>query len=164
MAEFLPKNELALIKAQAPKIKSWYELGPGVSILWMMANSKVGVVNYLDENIVRLKDAANKKEKPTIPPGPWSKQEKDQKTRVTLPEAVYLSGQYRMACALLAAIETPNTKIFFQDFLNNEYQKPMLQYLDIEARSGNLVVLKPKKDFNIAAAKKAMDDFSKDSR
>lgn len=75
-------------------------------------------------------------------------------------DLVLIDGRFRVACALWLCLHPKAVKwAFFDDFRNRPHYFCILEFIDILEGADDLIVFKPKKDFNIEKCTKLYEEY-----
>lgn len=66
-----------------------------------------------------------------------------------VPDFVFVDGRFRLSCALQSLLRLPDLKALgFHDFRDRPHYHPILEFTDVIAREGQLVIVAPKPDID----------------
>ncbi|WP_306133278.1 hypothetical protein [Roseivivax marinus] len=81
------------------------------------------------------------------------------------PDFVFVDGRFRLSCALQALLRLPFLPVLgFHDFWDRPHYHTVLEFTDVVERTGQLVILTPKRDMDLRALAIAASATLIDSR
>lgn len=80
------------------------------------------------------------------------------------PDTIFIDGRFRVACALKALQETPDSILLIHDYPEREYYHVISKYYDIIASTDSLYVFKRKETWDQEKLLKDYDEYKNDPR
>ena len=75
------------------------------------------------------------------------------------PDVILIDGRFRVACALVAALQTSAPNLWIHDYPDRPYYHVLERFLKVEERAESLVRLGRLKDFDVEAARRMLGEY-----